>query len=123
MTLKKQLINKKSESLFVLYKFLKMIFFVVFLFSSFLFCLYIIGNFQSFSDKSQKYILSLLSVSSIFLILFSICMILGNIILMIKKVGLSRKRLLSIFFYFLSFIFGIFITIFSELIIFASSGI
>lgn len=122
MILKKKLISKKSESLFVLYKFLKMIFFAILLFNSFLLCLYISGNFQSFSTESQSLILSILSHSSIFLILFAILMIIGNIIFIVKGIVSIKSRILSMFFYFLCLILGIVFMIVSELVILASKG-
>ncbi len=122
MILKKKLISKKSESLFVLYKFLKMIFFAILFFNSFLLCLYISGNFQSFSTESQSLILSILSHSSIFLILFAILMIIGNIIFIVKGIVSIKSRILSMFIYFMCLILGIVFMVISELVILASKG-
>ena len=69
----------ESKSFLILYKLTKSLVSVLVIFSALLFCLYLIGNFQNFLDKSLLLILNVLSVSSIICCFLAFCGFLENI--------------------------------------------
>ena len=118
--------NKKkisfTENLVLTYKKLFSLIVFLFLFCLFLCFFYVIGNYKEFLDKSQKLILSWLSISTIVLGFFSFIGLAVNILLMIKKIKTKNRTpaiLLMIFF----IIFSILANIFSYLINYLSLGL
>lgn len=97
--------NKKRFTITFLFfeKLLRNIITSLFVISIFLFCLYIIGNYQSFTDKSQLLILSVLSICSIILGTMSFLGIIQNIVFMFFK-NKKTTSFFTIIFYIITLI-------------------
>lgn len=88
MNKSKNMKNRKISFLFVL-KLTKTIILSMVVFCALLICLYIVGNYQNFQDKSQQIILNTLSYSSIGTLFLTIPVIVESII---RLFTVSKKK-------------------------------
>lgn len=72
--------SKKKHTHPFYYKLLRTIIQCLVIFCFLLFCLYIVGNFQNFGDKSQQILLKVLSYTSMFTSLLTIPLFIENLI-------------------------------------------
>lgn len=113
---------KKTFSNTLTYKLTMILDFVLTIFCILLVTLYILGNYQDFLDNTQSTILIILSYTSVFTALLSICLTIETII----KLFTEKKKLIHIFY----LVYLIFTTIictlfsgFSNIISYLSMGI
>lgn len=114
--------TKEKPNLPFHYKLLRTILQSLLIFCFLLMCLYIVGNFQDFQDKSQEILLEVLSYTSIFTSLLTIPLIIENIIMLFT----DKKKLYHVF----SLIMMIFTVLFcflclgiSHFIVFLADGL
>jgi len=113
---------KKAFSNTLTYKLTMILQIVLTIFCILLVTLYVLGNYQNFQDNTQSIILTILSYTSIFNALLSICLFIETII----KVFTEKRKIIHI----LNGIFLLFTTIlcfffsgFSNVISFLSTGL
>jgi len=104
------------------YKLLRTILQSLIIFCFLMMCLYIVGNFQNFQDKSQEILLNVLSYTAIFTILLTIPLFVENIIMLFtekNKFRIILSILMLIFSVLICFLFmGI-----SNIIVFLTDGV
>ena len=113
--------RKKPFSNTITYKLLMTlnIFFLAFCIT--LTALYIIGNYQSFLDKTQQIILKVLSISAIFTALLSVFLIFETFLKIITEKH-KIKNFFNIFYLFIVLVFCIFCIVVSIAINYVSLG-
>lgn len=88
----------------------------------FTFTLYIAGNFQNFTDQSQIFLLTTLTVLSIMMLVSSLSGLISNIVFLIAKVRISH-RIVSIIVFIFIIILGIIFLLFSTVLTRLASGL
>lgn len=114
--------SKKLLSNTLTYKFSMTLNFAITFFCVILITLYIIGNYQSFQDESQQWLLSILSYASIFNSLFSIMLAVETVIKIFTEKQ-KLKNIINAIMLIISAIFCIFCTGTSNIISYISGGI
>lgn len=115
--------NKPDNKYFIgLYRFTKSLIFISLSFEIIMFLLYLMGNYQSFLDKTQLLILKTLSINSIISFVICFSAIIEMIFLIILK-DFKISNLLRIIPVFLVLIFNVIILAYSTIVIHLSEGI
>lgn len=121
MNKSKNLKNRKISFLFVL-KLTKTIILSMVVFCCLLVCLYIVGNYQHFQDKSQQIILNTLSYFSIGTLFLTIPVIVESIIRLFT-VSKKKDAIITLILMIISFIITLGTMGFSSFVGFLSEGI
>lgn len=111
-----------KKYLMILYKFTKSLIFISLSFEVIMFALYLMGNYQSFLDKTQILILKTLSINAV--ISFALCF--SSIVVLVIMIILRDfkiSNLIRIIPIFLDLIFNIIILAYSTIILRLSEGL
>ena len=114
--------SKKLLSNTLTYKFSMILNLAITVFCIILITLYIIGNYQSFQDVNQKWLLSILSYASIFNSLFSILLTVETVIKLFTEKQ-KFKNFINMIMLIISAVFCIFCTGSANIISYISEGI
>lgn len=113
--------NSENKYFIGLYRFTKSLIFISLSFEVIMFLLYLMGNYQSFLDKTQILILKTLSVNSIISFVICFSAIIELVFLIVLK-DFKLHNLVRIIPVFLVLVFNIIILSYSTIVIHLSEG-